>query len=143
MASRTNIFLKCQKWIFCCNITHRLWIALQLKFSFQYVIQRMWIFIHFINKRGKSLKAKPTILRIALEVFGFGLTPPTTTTLGCCRWWYTYLLLNILHTYLPCCHMTISRPFTYFVSCNTNSYCTNTENDIFNLPWLFMVHAKN
>ena len=66
MASRTNIFMKCQKWIFCCNNTHRLWIALQLKFSFQYVIQRIGIFSHYIENCGKSLKAKPNSYIISI-----------------------------------------------------------------------------
>ena len=58
MASRTNIFLKCHKWIFCSNIIHRHRITLKLKFQFQYM---MSVSRNFNLKQCKSIKAIPNV----------------------------------------------------------------------------------
>ena len=60
MASRTNIFLKCHKGIFCSNIIHRHRITLKLKFQFQYMMSVSRIFNLNVRKQRKSVKAKPT-----------------------------------------------------------------------------------
>ena len=61
MASRTNIFLKCHKWIFCSNIIHRHRITLKLKFQFQYMMSVSRIFNLNFRKQCKSVKAKPNL----------------------------------------------------------------------------------
>ena len=61
MASRTNIFLKCHKWIFCSNIIHGHRITLELKFQFQYMMSVSRIFNLNVRKQRKSVKAKPNL----------------------------------------------------------------------------------
>ena len=67
MASRTNIFLKCHKGIFCSNIIHRHRITLKLKFQFQYMMSVSRIFNLNVRKQRKSVKAKPNGRPIYLE----------------------------------------------------------------------------
>ena len=59
MASRTNIFPKCQKLNFYCNIIHRHHITLRLKSLSQYLILMSQIFEIDAEKQCKSVKAIP------------------------------------------------------------------------------------
>ena len=90
MASRTNIFLKCHKWIFCSNIIHRHSITFKLKFQFQYMMSGSRIFNLNVRKQRKYIKAKP-YCHAKIIVANFSLVYLIHESQANC---YTYYNLN-------------------------------------------------